>query len=294
MHADEVETDVSLVRRLLAGQFPQWADLPIERVESAGTDNAIYRLGDDMAVRLPRIHWAVGAADKEHEWLPRLAPHLPLAVPVPLGKGTPADGYPWPWSVCSWLRGEIATPARLDDLGQAATDLAGFVTALRGIDPAGAPAATRGIPLSTREEPVREAIAALHGKIDTDAVTAAWEAALRAPAWHGPPVWVHGDLYDGNLLTERGRLNAVIDFGGMGVGDPACDLIAAWSLFAGESREAFRAALNVDDATWARGRGWALSVALIALPYYETTNPVIVANSRHKVREVLADQRSGR
>ena len=252
MHADEVDTDASLVRRLLKGQFPQWADLPIKRVESAGTDNAIYRLGDDMAVRLPRIHWAIEQVDKEHRWLPRLAPLLPLAIPAPLAKGVPGEGYPWAWSVQRWLEGENATVEAAADLRQAATDVAQFIIALQRIDPTDGPPAGRGVPLMLRDAAMRAAIAEVRGLLDTDAVTAAWEAALEAPEWDRPPVWVHGDLLPGNLLVEQGRLSAVIDFGGLGVGDPACDLMIAWSLFSGESREVFRAALGVDDATWAR------------------------------------------
>lgn len=296
MHEDEVETDVSLVRRLLAAQFPRWADLPIEPVPSAGTDNALYRLGDDMAVRLPRIHWATGQAEKEHRWLPRLAPHLRLAIPVPLAMGKPAEGYPWVWSVCPWLEGEDATTARITDLRRAAADLARFVAALHRIDPAGGPPAGehnfgRGMPLRTRDADTRAAIASLDGMLDADAVTAAWDTALQAPAWDGPPVWVHGDLAPGNLLVQRGRLGAVIDFGGLGVGDPACDLMVAWNLFSGESRGVFREALAVDEAMWARGRGWALSVALIFIPYYLQTNPVGVEVARRTIDEVLADHK---
>jgi aminoglycoside phosphotransferase (APT) family kinase protein len=299
MHADEVDTDISLVGRLLAAQFPQWADLPIEPIASSGTDNSIYRLGDDMAVRLPRIHWAVGQAEKEHRWLPRLAPFLPLAIPVPLAKGTPAEGYPWHWSVYRWLEGENATIDRIADLRQAATDLAQFVAALQRIDPTGGPPPGEhnfghGVPLAERDPPVREAIASLDGMLDVAAVTAAWEAALRAPAWQGPPVWIHGDLQSGNLLAVQGRLSAVIDFGGLGVGDPACDLMVAWNLFSAETRDVFRAALPIDAATWARGRGWALSVALIFIPYYLNTNPVGVGGARHMIDEVLADhERAG-
>jgi aminoglycoside phosphotransferase (APT) family kinase protein len=289
MHPDEFGIDVARVRRLVAVQFPQWADLSIEPVRSAGTDNAIYRLGDEMAVRLPRIASATGLIELEHRWLPLLAPLLPLAVPIPLAKGRPGEGYPWPWTVCRWLEGEPAMGERITDLRQAATDLAGFITALQQIDPEHGPASPRGGPLAARDERTRAAIAALRDKIDTAAVTAAWDAALRAPAWTGPAVWTHGDLYDGNVLVERGRLSAVIDFGVLGVGDPACDSIVAWSLFTPETRAVFRAELAVDDATWARGRGWALSVALIALPYYETTNPVMVANAGHRIEEVLAD-----
>jgi aminoglycoside phosphotransferase (APT) family kinase protein len=290
MHADEVDTDASLVGRLLAAQFPQWADLPVEPVESAGTDHAIYRLGEDMSVRLPRIRWATAQADKEGQWLPRLAPLLPLAVPTQLAKGTPAEDYPWEWSIYRWLDGENATLAVLPDLRPLATELAGFVLALQKIDPADGPSTYRGRPLAIHDAPVRNALIALDGVIDTDAATAAWESALEAPAWDGPPIWVHGDLMSGNLLTTDGRLTAVIDFGCLGVGDPACDVIAAWNLFTAESRDVFRTELGVDDGTWARGRGWALGIALVALPYYLETSPVIVRSSLRTISEVLADQ----
>lgn len=293
MHADEVEADVSLVGRLLVAQFPHWGELPIERVRSAGTDNALYRLGADMVVRLPRIHWAIGQVEKEHRWLPRLAPHLPLAIPVPLAEGMPGEGYPWHWSVYRWLPGENATIERVTDLRRAATDLAAFVAALQQIDPAGGPPSGRGVALAMRDAPTRGAIEALHGIVDTDAATAAWEASLNAPIWDAPPVWTHGDLLPTNLLIEHGRLSAVIDFGAVGVGDPACDLLGAWSFLSVEAREDFRAALTVDDATWARGRGWALSVGLIALPYYESTNPVLAGIARRAIAEVLADRGLG-
>ncbi len=294
MHVDEVDVDISLVGRLLAARFPQWADLPIEPVRSAGTDNAIYRVGSDLAVRLPRIEGATGQVDKEQQWLPRLAPRLPLAIPVPRALGTPGEGYSWQWSVHQWLAGENATIERIADPGQAARELAHFIAALQRIEPVGGPPpgqhnSFRGVPLSTRDAETRAAIAELSGMLDTGAVTAAWDAALQAPAWHGPPVWIHGDLSPLNLLVDRGRLSAVIDFGCLGVGDPACDLQVAWNLFSAQTRDVLRAALPVDDATWARGRGWALSVGLIALPYYQSTNPVLAGIARRAIDEVLAD-----
>ncbi len=268
MHADEVDTDHSLVKRLLASQFPQWADLPIEPVPSAGTDNALYRLGDDKVVRLPRIQAATGQVDKEHRWLQGFTPHLPLAIPLPLAKGLPGEGYPWHWSVYSWIGGQNATIERIADPCQAATDLADFITALQKIDPTYGPHpgphnSYRGVPLGERDPQTRAAIAALSGTLDTGAVTEAWGAALQAPAWREPPVWIHGDLQSGNLLAQDGRIRAVIDFGCLGVGDPACDLQVAWNLLSAETRDVLRGALQVDDATWARGRGWALSVGLI-------------------------------
>lgn len=287
MHADETPTDVALVRRLLAAQFPEWAALPIEPVRSSGTDNALYRLGVDMVVRLPRIHWAVGGVDKDFRWLSVLAPLLPVAIPVPLAKGTPAEGYPWEWGVYRWLDGENPTVDRIADPDSLAMDVARFVEALHRLDLTGGPPATRGMPLAMRDDPTRTAIAALQGTIDTDATTAAWDAALQTPAWSGPSVWVHGDLSPGNLLLLSGRLTAVIDFAGLGVGDPACDLIVAWNLLPADARKVFRAELGVDEATWGRGRGWALSVALIQLPYYRDTNPALAANARHVICEVL-------
>jgi aminoglycoside phosphotransferase (APT) family kinase protein len=296
MHDGEFDIDVPLVRRLLAARFPRWAHLPVEPVASSGTDNALYRLGDDMAVRLPRVSWTTGQVEKDLRWLPRLAPHLPLAVPVPLAQGDPGEGYPWSWGVYRWLDGREARLDRLADPPAAARVLARFLRALHRVDTGWGPAprldgSGRGVPLALRDGATREAIAALRDELDgfdTGAVTAAWEQALATPAWSGPPVWVHGDLLPGNLLVARGRFSAVIDFACLGVADPACDLLVAWSLFTGESRDAFRAELAVDDDTWARGRGWALSVALIQLPYYRDTNPAIVANARHMIAEVLA------
>ena len=293
MHADEVETDPSLVRRLLADQFPQWADLTIDPVESSGTDNAIYRLGEDMAVRLPRISGGTGTIEKELRWLPKLAPLLPVAISQPLARGAPGQGYPWQWSVHRWLDGESVNVEQVADPVALGQDLGGFVAALRRIDTTGGPIAgqdgSRGVPLARRDAATRKAIAQLDGVVDGPAVTAAWEAAVRAPMWQHPGVWIHGDLLSGNvLIDDSGRLSAVIDFGCMAVGDPACDVMAAWTLFEAEGREAFRSVIEVDDATWTRGRGWALSFALIALPYYMHTNPVFVRDARHVIREVLA------
>ena len=288
MHADEVDTDPSLVACLLADQFPGWAELSLAPVASAGTDNALYRLGDEMAVRLPRIYWAVGQVEKELRWLPKLAPHLPLAIPQPLAMGEPGHGYPWRWGVYGWLEGETAIPGRMADSRQTAVDLAEFVAAIQRLDPTDAPAG-RGVPLAQRDAAVRTAIAALRDSYDAETLTAAWETALRTPPWPGRPVWHHGDLQAGNLLARNGRLAAVIDFGCTGVGDPACDVMAAWLYLSADTRQIFRDVLQVDDDTWARAKGWALSMGLMALPYYRTTNPVLAAIGRRAIDEVLAD-----
>ena len=290
MHADELEVDVPLVRRLLAQQFPTWSELPLEPVLQRGTDHAIFRLGDELSVRLPRIAWAVGQPELEQEWLPRLAPHLPLAIPRPVALGRPGCGYPHRWAVHTWLPGEPATAGRLRDPVEAARDLARFITALRGIDTIDAPAAGRGEPLATRDEQTRIWLARLGGAVDATAVTEVWEAALAAPVWDGPPRWVHGDLDSRNLLARDGRLSGLVDFGGLGVGDPACDVSTAWKLFAGESREVFGAELDVDDATWARARGHVVSQALGALAYYTIeNNAVLVLEGRRWLGEALAD-----
>ncbi|MCX4584053.1 aminoglycoside phosphotransferase family protein [Streptomyces sp. NBC_01481] len=289
MHADEVSTDAALVRRLIAAQFPRWAGLPVEPIDSAGTSNAMYRLGQDMVVRLPRLAGAAHDVEKEHRWLPQLAPLLPCDIPVPLGKGTPALSYPWHWSVYRWLDGENPSVGSIAEPGLLAEDLAEFVTALHRIDPTDGPPSYRSEPLADRDTATRAAIAELRGIVDTDAATTIWEAALRVPEWSGPAVWLHADLQPGNLLMARGRLSAVIDFGCLGLGDPAVDLISAWYLLPADTRGAFRAALEVDDAAWARGRGWALSIALLELRYYRHTNPVMATIARHVIEEVLTD-----
>ena len=289
MHADELHTDVSLVRRLLAGQFPEWADLPIERVPSSGTDNALYRLGDELVVRLPRIEWATGQVEKDSTWLPRLAPLLPFTVPELLAPGVPAEGYPWTWGVYRWLAGENPDVGAIEDPEALARDVGRFVVAVRSLQLEGGPPGSRAMPLAIRDASTRAAIGELEGVLDIEAVAAVWEEALLVRGWTGPPQWTHGDLLRGNLLLADGRLTAVIDWSLLGVGDPACDLIVAWSVLPAEVRSVFRSVVDVDDATWLRGRGWALSVALIQLPYYKETNVELAANARHVIGAVLAD-----
>ncbi|MFE1764261.1 aminoglycoside phosphotransferase family protein [Streptomyces angustmyceticus] len=294
MHPGIHPLDEGLVRRLVAGQFPQWAGLAVRRVPSGGTVNAMYRLGDSMVVRLPLVRG--GAADlvREREWLPRLAARLPAAVPEVLGAGEPAEGYPWPWSVYRWLAGTNPEAGALDEAVPLAGDLAGFVATMRSLTLPGAPAAHRGGPVASLDASTRAAIEELRGipqeGVDCDAATAVWEEALRAPDHDGPPVWLHADLMPGNLLVDGGRLTSVIDFGCLGVGDPACDLFPAWNLLPVRARQVFREALGVDDASWARGRGRTLSQALIALPYYRGTNPSMARNARHVIRAVLEER----
>ncbi|WP_328936489.1 aminoglycoside phosphotransferase family protein [Streptomyces tauricus] len=284
--------DAALVRRLVDTQFPQWAWLPLELLDPAGSDHVIYRLGEELSVRLPRHSGAIGQARKESEWLPRLAPRLPLAVPVPVGVGEPGFGYPWPWAVSRWLDGEVATVDALADSSEAAVELAAFLLALQRFEPEDMCALavredlTVG-PLAARDRATRAAIAEVDAAFDGAAMTGLWDAALSAPAWDRPPVWFHGDFHTGNLLTVDGRLSAVIDFGGLGIGDPACDLMIAFTLMSAGPRAAFRAALGVDDATWLRGRGWALATGLNAYTYYAAVNPRVAAQTTRQIIEAL-------
>ncbi len=280
------------MRNLIATQFPQWRDLPITPVEPGGVDNRTFRLGQGLTVRVPSATGYAPQVDKEHQWLPFLAAKLPLAIPIPVAKGMPALGYPFNWSVYGWLEGETAQPGGINDLSSFAVKLADFLHALQSIDSTGGPLAGahsfyRGASLAIYEAETLTAIETLAGQIDVDRSRAVWEAA-RAATWHGPPIWFHGDVAADNLLTKNGNLAAVIDFGCSGVGDPACDLTIAWTLFTGESRKAFRSAVSADGATWARARGWALWKALITLAKGDTS-PVAAAAARRVIEEVLAD-----
>jgi aminoglycoside phosphotransferase (APT) family kinase protein len=257
-----IPVGADLVSRLVADQFPEWAGLPVRPVADGGWDNWTFHLGPAMSVRLPSAAEYALAVDKEHLWLPVFAARLPLPVPTPLAKGSPGGGYPFGWSVYSWLDGEPATHERIADPVRFAVDLAGFLAALRGVDPAGGPGPGlhnwyRGGPLRTYDGEFRRGLAALDGDLDAGRAAALWQDALDA-RWDGTPVWFHGDVAQGNLLLADGRLAAVIDFGTCGVGDPACDLAIAWTLLTAEGRQAFRERLSIDEATWSRGRGWAL------------------------------------
>lgn len=300
MSSDAVQVDVPVVRRLIAAQFPGWAGLPIVPVATQGVDNVTFRLGGDMSVRLPRFARWEGQVAREQRWLPRLAPHLPLPVPVPLAQGEPSAEYPFPWSVYRWLDGEQASLDRVADPRRAAVELAEFLLALRRVDAAGGPEPEwsngfRGVPVDDERDSaihatrMRARIAALDGLVDTAGVTAAWEAALAAPPWDGPPVWIHGDPAPGNLLVRDGRLAAVIDFGTMAVGDPACDLIAAWAFLDAETRPVFRETLGVDDATWARGRAWGLS-AVLPSPVELEGESARAAQARRRLGGLVADR----
>jgi aminoglycoside phosphotransferase (APT) family kinase protein len=289
----KADITVDLVSRLVRTQFSQWAQLPIRPVEVDGWDNATFRLGDTMSVRLPSAEHYVEAVAKEHRWLPILAPQLPLPVPQPLAMGAPGSGFPWPWSVYRWIDGTPVTTETITDLPQFAADLADFLTALYKLDPAdGPPPGThnffRGGPLTVYDGEMREQLNALNGHIDTALAAEVWRNALTA-AWHGSPVWFHGDAQPGNLLLDHGRLSAVLDFGGCGVGDPACDTTIAWTFLSGDSSRIFRERLPLDSATWVRGRGWAIWKATKVLVAALDNDLQDAALTKGVIQKILAD-----
>jgi aminoglycoside phosphotransferase (APT) family kinase protein len=286
------EIDEDLVRRLVASQFPQWADLPVLSVSTQGWDNRTFRLGADFSVRLPSAPHYVAQVEKEQAWLPRLASGLPLPIPAPVGMGAPGEGYPFPWSVYRWLEGGSAANAPPADAEAFARDLAGFLKALRGLDAANGPAAGRhsfhrGGSLHLYDAEVRVALDDLEAAIDRAACERIWSEAL-ASAWERPGVWVHGDVAAGNLLLRDGRLSAVIDFGQLAVGDPACDLVIAWVFLNGAARTAFRDAIELDDSTWARARGWALWKALVMITGRSGAVPGEVERHRRALAALIA------
>jgi aminoglycoside phosphotransferase (APT) family kinase protein len=266
----KAEITVDLVSCLISEQFPQWAGLEIRPVALDGWDNTTFRLGQDMSVRIPSHQRYVPQIDKEHRWLPLLAPQLPVPIPRPIARGRPGCGFPAPWSVYGWVEGDPAAIVGVTDYDRLADDLARFLAALHRVDtddgpPPGAHSFNRGGSVSVWDDETRATIDQLAGEIDVDGAIEVWEAALATP-WTAPDVWVHGDVTGSNLLLRDDRLCGVIDFGCAAVGDPACDLTAAWTLFTGTSRARFINALPFDEDTWARARGWALWKALIDIP----------------------------
>jgi aminoglycoside phosphotransferase (APT) family kinase protein len=295
----KADITAELVSRLVATQFPQWADLPVRPVDADGWDNATFRLGRHMSVRLPSSQAYVEQVEKEHRWLPVLARQLPLPIPEPLAKGEPGSGFPRPWSVYRWIDGQTAEVGQIADLCEFAADLADFLAALYKVDPSGGPLPGthnffRGGSPAYYEAETRAALAALHGHIDTGLATEVWEAGLKATR-DVPQVWFHGDAQPGNLLlNSSGRLSAVIDFGTSGIGDPACDTTIAWTFLSGDSQRVFKQRLPVDEATWARGRGWAIWKAMIVLVDELDSDPQGADFTKDVINKILADHRDAR
>jgi aminoglycoside phosphotransferase (APT) family kinase protein len=285
----EVLIDEHLVRRLLESQFPAWAGLPLRPLDAIGWDNTIFRLGDDLVVRLPRRQLGADVVQHEHRWLPTFAPRLPVPIPVPIGRGVPDLGYPWPWSVCPWIPGELAATTPSADGIAVAEELGRFVTALHEPAPADAPVNQfRGIPLADRDGITREALNRVRDRVDVDAALGAWGDALAVPGWPDAKVWLHGDLHPANFLVADGRLSGVLDFGDLTGGDPATDLVSGWMLFSPPAREVLRQASGVDDDTWARARGWALAIGAACMAN-SADNPIIAAVGLRAVSAVLSE-----
>lgn len=290
LHLDEVDIETDAVAHMVAEQFPQGAGWPLHPVYPAGTDNVMFNLGGQFAVRLPRTPSGARMLEKELTYPPRLAPLLPAAIPTAVATGMPNDNYPFKWTVSRWLPGRNPLPGHAPE--PVAVQLAGFVRALHNIVP---PALTdglasyRGVPLAARDLETRAAIARCEGHFDVGRLTRAWDIALEAPVGTEPATWIHADLQPGNLLVDRGGLSGVLDWGGLTVGDPAIDLIGAWSLLDDAGRLAFRRSLDVADGAWQRGRGWALSIGLVAYPYYVDSNPALAAVSKYQIEQVLAE-----
>lgn len=292
LHDDEADVDEPLIRDLLTAQMPQWAALPLRPVDPVGTDNVIVRLGSRLAVRLPRTPGAARNVAKEQGLVPHLAERLPYPVPVPVGVGEPGAGYPFPWTVHAWIPGTNPEPGTASVA--VAEQLVRFVTALHGIGTsgyrrAGALDHYRAASIQLRDEQTRLCLAQCADLLDTSLVGEVWDVARRVPDHSGDHVWMHSDLHPGNLLTDDGRLAAVIDWGGLALGDPAVDCLVAWTYLGPGTRAAFRAGVGVDDGTWRRGRAWALSIALVALPYYRNSDARITAWSRYAIDQVVTD-----
>lgn len=295
MHENEFEIDEPLVRKLIEDQCPHWANLPLKFIPSSGTDHALFRLGSEYIVRLPRIEWSPGSVqnviNKEYEWVPRIAKCLSIPVSEPMFKGNPNETYPWPWTITKWNEGHNPEFEKENEYEWLAKDLAHFLNELHAINLPDGPFSRRGVPLKKVDEETTKAIKELEGEMDTETITSLWHRFSNVHLWGKSPVWVHGDLLPGNILIQDNRLSAVIDFADVGIGDPACDLIVAWSLLNPYSREVFKSHLDhIDHATWERGKGRALSIALIILPYYKHSNPGLVAVAERMLKQVVNDK----
>jgi aminoglycoside phosphotransferase (APT) family kinase protein len=290
MHDDEVDVDVDIVRALLAEQRPDLAGLPVTRVVSTGTVNALFQIGDDLVARLPlQPEWEEGI-DREWQWIPWLTSRITsIRLPEPVFKGEANDAFPFTWSIYRWIEGAPYDDERIDDEAEAARTLARFVSELRTLEITSAAPEGGREPLAELDEDTRGAIENAGTVIDAPSAMAVWDQALRTSPWDGVPVWIHGDLLRPNLIADEGRLVAVIDYGSIGVGDPATDLIPAWAVFGPEGRAVFREMLGPDDTMWARGRGIALHQAAMIIPYYTVTNPAFVELARRTVEQILDD-----
>ncbi len=288
MSLDAFNITVALVSQLIAEQFPQWADLPIEPVAVSGWDNRTFHLGDHMSVRLPSGQEYASQVLKEHTWLPILVQHISMQISQPIAMGQPCQSYPFHWSVYRWIDGQSANTLQPDELdfNMIAVQLAQFLHEMHQIDTQAGPVTDRGGSPIFYDEQARSAISKLQNVIDVDVAAAVWNAAIQS-SWHKPAVWAHGDLSSGNILIKDKQLCAVIDFGSITIGDPACDLVIAWTFLQGASRQIFKERINLDDDTWARARGWALWKAMITLAAMEDTTTLQACLQLRIINDIL-------
>lgn len=291
----DIEITPLLAKELVLEQFPQWSDLSVKMVEPGGVDNRTFRLGQDMLIRMPSASGYALQAAKEQKWLPALASHLSVAIPKPIAMGQPSKNYPWEWSIYQWIEGESVNNFFADslDLQAIALQLAQFLNELHKIDTANAPKAGahnyyRGCHPLVYDNEVRAAIVKLKNIVDTNASLSVWEKAINSK-WKKDPVWIHGDLSSGNILLKNQKLTAVIDFGCMGVGDPACDLVIAWTLLKNDSRNIFKSTLHLDKDSWNRAKGWALWKALITASSLKDRGCAEFIKQQEIIDEVLKD-----
>lgn len=290
LHKDEIDISEEKVYSLLKEQKPEWAECSIQRIESSGSDNALFRLGDDFLMRMPRIEWAVSSILKEAEWVPKIASNISIPISESVFTGLPSKLYPWHWLILPWYEGQNPEFEKADELGKLAGDLANFCNQIHALSLPRGPLSRRGIALNEIDIQTRQSLSMLGDEVDVARVERLWKSFCALPTWAHAPVWLHGDLHQGNMVTQNGRLAAVIDFSDVGIGDPACDYIAAWSLFGPQSRATFKRNIALlDENTWQRGRGWALSIALIMLPYYRDTHPPYASLARRIILEVCKE-----
>ncbi|MFK7824157.1 MAG: aminoglycoside phosphotransferase family protein [Oligoflexales bacterium] len=289
LHDDEVDIDVTIVKHLIAKQFPQYDRQVVSALVPSGTDNKMFKLGLDKIVRLPRTSGAVASLQKEEKWLPIIGENLPTAVPIPIHAGEPTKEYPFPWLIIPFISGSTPGLSNPLDGEQAAFDLAKFIGAMQQQDTNGAPLCTRGQHIKNRDSAVRKSVELLGDEYDLDQLLEIWNDSVNTPRWEGPSCWIHGDLHVGNILSNGGKINAIVDFGLCGVGEPSCDFMPAWTLLKKENREKFRSLINADENCWKRARGWAFSMGVLGYPYYKNTNPIFASIAKNAMDQAIAD-----